>query len=63
METGKQGADERSAKHRGEEGGARHLLDSQHWREAGRPWEGRKLSARSRDEERNREKRKWRLGG
>jgi hypothetical protein len=56
METGKQGAEGRSTKHRVAEGGARHLLDSRHWREAGRPWEGRKLPARSREEERNMEK-------
>jgi hypothetical protein len=58
METGKQGAEGRSAKHRGAEGGARHLLDSRHRREAGQPWEGRKLPARSREEERNREEKR-----
>jgi hypothetical protein len=56
METGKHGAEGRSAKHKGAEGGARHLLDSRHRREAGRPWEGRKLPARSREEERSRKK-------
>jgi hypothetical protein len=59
-ETGSRGK-ERQAQ--GAEGGARHLLDSRHRREAGRPWEGRKLPARSREEERSRKKRKWRLGG
>jgi hypothetical protein len=62
-ETGSQGKEHQA---QGAEGGARHLLDSRRRREAGRPWEGRKLPARRRAARRRkqpgREEWLWRLG-